>query len=102
MNGFLYSYVGNYKFCLNIPPFTLKIIISNFENNESIIIEETINNFERLPKDIYQVLSKSNNFKSYIQGFSEDFYLHFIVELHNKVEIVHNEFFSKKVRELIY
>ena len=94
--------MGNYKFGLNIPPFTLKITVSNFENKDSIIIEETIDYFERLPKDINQVLSKSSSFKKYISAFSNDFYLHFIVELYNSVEKVHNEFFSKKVAELIY
>jgi len=100
-NTFLYDYVGNYKLCLNIPPFTLKIKVSNFENNETIIIEEVLDNFEKLPKGINEVLARSNSFKSYILNFSEDFYLHFTVQLFNKNEMVHYEFFCKQVAKLI-
>jgi len=100
-NNFSYDYVGNYKFCLNIPPFTLKIKVSNFENNETIIIEEVLDNFEKLPKGIKEVLARSNSFKSYICNFSKDFYIHFAVQLFNKNEMVHYEFFCKKVDEVI-
>jgi len=98
-NDFSYGYVGNYKFGLNIPPFTLKILVSNFENNETIQIKEVVNNWEDLPKNMHEVLGKSAHFKSYIRDFTDDYNLHFAVELHNKAELVHNEFFCKKVAE---
>lgn len=101
-NTLLYNYVGYTKFGLNIPPFTLKIYISNFENMESLLIEEKIDRFEDLPKNITDVLAKSNDYKNYIQNVSIYFFLHFQVELYNNIEKIHNEFFSKQLKEFIF
>jgi hypothetical protein len=101
-NTLLYNYVGESRFGLNIPPFTLKIYITNFENTESLIIEKKVDRFEDLPKNIMDVLDKSNHFKNYVQNVSIYFFLHFQVELYNNIEKIHNEFFSKQLKDFIF
>ena len=95
-----YDYVGDSRFGLNIPPFTLKIYISNFENTESFIIEKKFVKFENLPKNILDAIDKSNDFKNYSCKYSNDFFFHFQVELFNNIEKIHNEFFSKQLKDL--
>jgi len=98
-NSLLYDYVGDNRFCLNIPPFTLKILISNFENTESCIIQKKFDKFEDLPKNIFEAIDKSNDFKNYVCKYSNDFFFHFQVELFNSIEKIHNEFFSKQLQD---
>lgn len=100
-NNLLYDYVGESRFGLNIPPFTLKIYISNFENTESFIIEKKFVKFENLPKNISEAIDKSDDFKNYASKYSNDFFFHFQVELFNNIEKIHNEFFSKQLKDFI-
>jgi hypothetical protein len=94
---FLYDYVGLCKFCLNQPPFLLKLNISNFTNYDILKIEKNAVVFKNLPKNIDDILQTSTAFNDYIVNLSNNDFLHFTVELYNAVEKIHIEYFSIKL-----
>lgn len=101
-----YNYIDRYEFGLNVGPFTLNILITNFIDNRNLKIQYIAQNYSLLPKTISDFINKQlsdtqyNEFKEFISGLDPNSYLHFEVNLHNKIEHIHKQYLTKKISEI--
>ena len=103
---FKYNYITVKEFELNKPPFTLHVMITNFRDNRYLQLCYNAKDYSDLPKNISEFLytklsfTRFNEFSEFINKLNFDNYLHFEVNLHNKIEHIHKQYLTKKISEI--
>ena len=81
-------------------PYLLKIQISNYDDNNNIIIDtEEVLTIKELSQSINDIVKKYDLIQHYIKCFNNDFYLYFDIKFISNGNYF-NQFFSIKVEEL--
>jgi hypothetical protein len=105
-DDFKYDYISVKEFELNKPPFTLHVLITNFRDNRFLEIYYNAKDYSDLPKNINEFLytklsfTRFNEFSEFINKLNFDNYLHFEVNLHNRIEHIHKQYLTKKISEI--
>lgn len=105
-NDFTYDFIAIGEFALNNPPFTLHVLITNFRDNRFLQLCYNAKDYSDLPKNISEFLytklsfTKFNEFSVFINALDPNNYLHFEVNLHNKIEHIHKQYITKKISEI--
>ena len=82
------------------PPYSLKIKISNYDDNNNIIIDtDEVLKIKNLLQSINDIVKKYDLIQHYINCYNNDFYLHFDIKFISNGNYF-NQFFSIKVEEL--
>lgn len=101
-----YNYINIDEFGLNVGPFTLNILITNFIDNRNLEFQYIAQNYSLLPKTISDFINKQlsdkqyTEFKEFIDDLDLNSYLHFQVNLNNISQQIHNQYMTKKISEI--
>ena len=105
-NDLTYDFIDMAEFEINKPPFILHVLITNFRDNRYLQICYNAKDYSDLPKNISEFLytklsfTKFNEFSKFINALDLDNYLHFEVNLHNKIEHIHKQYLTTKISEI--
>jgi hypothetical protein len=101
-----YDFIAIDEFALNKPPFTLHVLITNFKDSQFLQLCYNAKDYGDLPKNISEFVYKKlnsikfNEFTKFINTLDYESEIHFEVNLHNKIEHIHKQYFTKKISEI--
>lgn len=103
---FTYDFIDIMEFGLNKSPFTLNILITNFEDNRFLQFSYKAQKNSDLPKNITEFLytklsfTEFDEFIDFTETLNYNGYLHFEVNLYNAIEHVHKQYITCKISEI--